>query len=773
MSKLIVRRFLFSRSKSPLVVSEEIQHALSTKSAPVISLESTIITHGMAFPANLEMALKVEETVRKNGGIPATVGFIEGKPNVGLSKHQLTELAEKAREKGIVNKVSRRDIGYTMARKLYGGTTIASTMILSHMAGIKVFATGGLGGVHYDAQRTFDISADLTELGRTPVAVVCSGPKSILDIGLTIEYLETQGVFVSTYNDDNRSKVEIPGFYARESGVASPNQFSSFEDIALTLHNHNEIMQLKSGSVICVPVPKPYAMSSSFINGLVQEAIQDANQVGISGKELTPYLLKRISTATKGKSVESNIELVLNNAKIATNIGKELLSIERGISNSSKEVFQPPVTQHAIASSTKEILVDSKEEGGVAVAVIGSVAYDTISKLNPQVRMKDSNIGSIRGSIGGVGFNVNLACTYVSANTNISSRFISVVGQDLPGVTILNELKQKGINSSSIKIIKDNNIATAQYNAAHNESGELIVACADMSIIEQDFSNHIIEELNKLNPKVIVFDSNLQPSIIDKVLHMVRRDKSRNVSVIIEPTSYAKAGRIAHISHGVFPHNVINLITPTTNEIEAIHASFADNNYFDDFDNWFPLLDSLGINSDFREKLNAISRKQEYTVLADMIAQGTLQRSFQILPYVQNMLIKLGDRGVIFLSISESIDDYKSIPTTSPYKPKFTLTSRGTKISDSKRMGAVLQYFPIPKENENLDIKNVTGAGDSLLGTLIAKLGTTIEQNNWLKPSISSIEQEWDKWEAIYKAQLSSGLTLTSESSVSKEIRNL
>lgn len=275
----------------------------------------------------MEMALKVEQMIRDNGAIPATCAFINGVPHVGVGLSQLEQLAESA-ARGKILKVSRRDIGYTMANGMDGGTTIALTMILSHMAGIKVFATGGLGGVHKDGHRTFDVSADLTELGKTPVAVVCAGPKSILDVALTMEYLETQGVFVGTLNDDGRKNVQVPGFYCRESGVKSPYSFTDLEMAASIIHQQTNAMKLATGSVFCIPPPVESALSSQFIDGIITNAHNDAIREGVSGKELTPFLLGRIAKETNGRSVECNIEFVLNNARCAAQIAANLLRME-------------------------------------------------------------------------------------------------------------------------------------------------------------------------------------------------------------------------------------------------------------------------------------------------------------------------------------------------------------------------------------------------------------------------------------------------------------
>lgn len=292
---------------------------------PVVSLESTIITHGFPYPENLVMARAVEQKIRDNGCVPATCAFIKGVPHVGLSGRQIEELAELKS----ANKVSRRDIGATMAQKLNGGTTIAGTMILSHLAGIDVFATGGLGGVHRDGHITMDVSADLTELSRTPVTVVCAGPKLILDIPRTMEFLETQGVFVGTYNDDGRARVEVPGFFCRSSGVKSPYSFGSWKEIASIVHNQNRVMGLSSGNLVCVPPPVETSLPSDFIDEIIDAANAEAAKSGVSGKELTPFLLKKIAAATHGRSVECNKHFVINNAEAACKIARELKELKQ------------------------------------------------------------------------------------------------------------------------------------------------------------------------------------------------------------------------------------------------------------------------------------------------------------------------------------------------------------------------------------------------------------------------------------------------------------
>lgn len=322
--KRTLPRRLLSFAKS-LVVSEEVQQALS-ENKPVVSLESTILTHGFPYPDNLTLGAEFEQIVRDEGGVPATIAFLQGKPHVGLNSEQLNYLTESYKS---VVKVSRRDIGHVMSHKLNGGTTIALTTILSALAGIKVFGTGGLGGVHREASQTFDISNDLVELGRNPVSVVCAGPKSILDIGLTMEYLETQGVYVSTYNDGSRSgsgnEVEIPGFYSRRSGVKSPYSFSSFKEIADIIYNHNQVVD--SGSIICIPPPKEHELPYDMIMSIIEESIQEASAKNITGKNVTPFLLLKIGEKTGGASLSCNKNFVKNNIKCATKIAKELSQV--------------------------------------------------------------------------------------------------------------------------------------------------------------------------------------------------------------------------------------------------------------------------------------------------------------------------------------------------------------------------------------------------------------------------------------------------------------
>ena len=297
-----------------LDIAPEVQQALRDNK-PVIALESTIISHGMPYPQNVATALQVEAEVRAHGAVPATIAIIDGRLKAGLSAQEIEALGQRGRD---AIKVSRRDIPFVIAAKQMGATTVASTMIVAAMAGIKIFATGGIGGVHRNAQQSFDISADLQELAQTPVAVVCAGAKSILDLRLTLEYLETHGVPVVGYQTDT-----LPAFFTRESEFPVDYRLDTPLDIARVLHA-KWAMGLKGGMVIANPIPDSFAMPRALIDGAIEQALREANAQGIGGKESTPFLLARVCELTGGDSLAANIQLVLNNARLAAAVGAEL-----------------------------------------------------------------------------------------------------------------------------------------------------------------------------------------------------------------------------------------------------------------------------------------------------------------------------------------------------------------------------------------------------------------------------------------------------------------
>ena len=290
-----------------LDVAPEVSAALQ-QGKPVVALESTIISHGMPYPKNVETALLVEQTIRSNGAVPATIAVIGGRLKAGLSRDEIEYLGKTGRG---VAKASRRDLPALVARKADGATTVATTMIIANMAGIRIFATGGIGGVHRGAETTMDISADLEELAHTPVMVVCAGAKSILDLGLTLEYLETKGVPVIGYGTD-----ELPAFYTRRSGFGVDYRVDSPEELA-AFYAAQRGLDYPGGMLVTNPIPEEYAMDKDVIDAAIEQALASAKADGIHGKETTPYLLAKVVELTGGESLESNIQLVLNNAAVA------------------------------------------------------------------------------------------------------------------------------------------------------------------------------------------------------------------------------------------------------------------------------------------------------------------------------------------------------------------------------------------------------------------------------------------------------------------------
>ncbi len=297
-----------------LDIAPEVAAALA-EGKPVVALESTIISHGMPYPQNVETALAVEKIVRENGAVPATIAIIGGRLKAGLSPEEIEYFGKKGPE---IAKASRRDLPVLVAKGQDGACTVTTTMMIAHMAGISVFATGGIGGVHRGAETTMDISADLEELGQTPVMVICAGAKSILDLGLTLEYLETKGVPVIGYGTD-----ELPAFYTRKSGFGVDYRLDTPAELAAAFHAQRA-MDLKGGMLVTNPIPEEYSMDADVINAAIDQAVADCKAQGIHGKATTPFLLARIKDITGGDSLDSNIQLVFNNARLAAKTAAEL-----------------------------------------------------------------------------------------------------------------------------------------------------------------------------------------------------------------------------------------------------------------------------------------------------------------------------------------------------------------------------------------------------------------------------------------------------------------
>ncbi|XP_042351382.1 pseudouridine-metabolizing bifunctional protein C1861.05 [Plectropomus leopardus] len=484
-------------------VHPSVSQALA-ENKPVVALESTIITHGMPYPHNLSTAKEVEAIVRAEGAIPATVGVIEGKVHVGLSSEALDYLAQCKN----CLKVSRRDLPYVISKGLSGGTTVSATMIAAHRAGINVFVTGGIGGVHRDGENSLDISADLTELGRTPITVVSAGVKSILDIGRTLEFLETQGVCVATYG----ASKNFPAFLSPESGFTSPYQVCNPEEAAKLIASTLSL-GLQNGVLLAVPIPEEHAAAGQLIEEAIQAAVTEASAKGITGRDVTPFILQKVNELTAGKSLQANIALIHNNAKVGSQIACAL----------SKQTAERKTTHHHGKHAS-----DSESD----VVVIGGINVDFIAKgKSKTLHFGQTNPGSVCQSFGGVGRNI------ADSLSRLGRRplFISATGADSHSEAVLQYCKH--MNTSGVARLEEQ--STATYCAVITESGELSLGLGDMDVHQQITEQYVSQFEKQLSSATLAcLDGNIPISTINYVCSIANK---HNINVWYEPTDSEKA----------------------------------------------------------------------------------------------------------------------------------------------------------------------------------------------------------------------------------------
>ena len=510
-----------------IVVSEEVRQALRSGKG-VVALESTIITHGMPFPQNLETARMVEECVRDNQSVPATIAILNGVIRVGLSSSELESLAQ---SKDAV-KVSRRDIAQVVAARRTGSTTVAATMIIANAVGIKVFATGGIGGVHRGAESTWDISADITELGRTPVLVVCAGAKSILDLPRTLELLETAGVAVMGFQTN-----EFPAFFTRKSGLKTASRCDSESEVARVVEAHHQL-GMTSGLLLACPIPADEDKNGEEIEEATQSAVSEAHSLQISGKEITPFLLNAIAVKTKGKSLKANIALIKNNAGIAARIAAAM----------STSPLTPASTQMHTGAVHSQIHV----VGGMCLDTIAVPADEDISG-----ETKTSSPGKVRTSLGGVCRNVARTIRQLGGDVSL----ISCVGDDSSAATdrILNEAK----SNPWIRLTQIPGQRTGQYCAVMNGDGSL---CS--SVIDLDILDHWTPNVDAvLSSKLVVLDTNLKESVIRNICLQA---KSRKIPVWIDCVSVAKCVKLLR----ALPHT--SVVKANVDELAMLAAMIPD-----------------------------------------------------------------------------------------------------------------------------------------------------------------------------------------------------
>ncbi|KAI0022236.1 Indigoidine synthase A like protein-domain-containing protein [Xylariomycetidae sp. FL0641] len=720
--------------KSLLKVSEEVTDALAANK-PVVALESTIYTHGA-----LGDDLDLEGIVRRNGGVPAVVGILNGVPTVGLTPGELSYVVQ-----GSPKKASRRDLAYLVGmgmtgKKINGGTTIAGTMVLARMAGIRVFGTGGLGGVHRGGHESFDISADLTELGRTRMAVICSGCKGFLDIPRTLEYLETQGVLVSTFaNDKAKRSVDFPAFWARNSGVKSPFVIYD-EEQAAAIILAQERLGVESGLVFAEPIPKEFSIHRDEMDAIIEKAVYEATEQGIAGNENTPFILKRIRDLTEGRSVPANKALVQANVKKATKVAVE---VSRLISGKAQQNRQQTNTD-----TVKGIAAQEPSEA-CNVFVAGSVAVDLScdysgknSAKDPLPHLHTSNPSHIRQSIGGVGRNVALAAHSICQKNKI--HLCSMVGDDLAGSTVLASLASCGMDTSTVKQLKHTShqgSRTAQYVAVNDAKKNLVLAMADMDIFTTHSTpSYWSSAMKTYNPRWLVVDANWTDRGIRSWMQVGKQNKAH---VAFEPVSKEKSARLfcpgkGLAELGVFPNATIDLASPNQYELAAMHAAAQQNEYFDS-PHWWKIIDAFGMRG-ARERFVKITS-------AAMTDAGIPQQAIQLLPYIPTIITKMGSQGALLTTILRKDDPRLYDAASEPF-----ILARS--LSDSTVGGVYMRLFPASEEVE--DAVSVNGVGDTFLGTLIAGLAQGGKAEN-----------------LINVAQKAAVLTLRSSQSVSEELEML
>lgn len=570
---------LLPSSSLPLVFNDEVRDAVAA-GKPVVALESTIISHGMPYPQNAETAVAVEKIVRDGGAVPATIAILDGHVHIGLTDETLDELARSGRS---VQKCSRRDLPVVMAQKRHGATTVAATMYLAHLAGIDVFVTGGVGGVHRGAEDSMDVSADLTELGRTPVAVICAGVKSILDIPRTLEVLETQGVPVMTLDSVNGN---FPAFFSPDSGVKSPYSVTSIEEAAAAVHASSQL-QLSGGTVIAVPNPSP--ADSEQVEAAVQSTLREAEEQGIAGRDVTPFVLQRVNELTGGASLVSNIALVKHNAVTGTKIAVELNRLQQqqvaestgsaGREHEVKQVDTYSTTGAAAFTSTSASTSSSSSSSSSnamgdqrKVVVVGGATIDLVTtpSASETFQLGTSMPGRVRQSHGGVGRNI-AECL---ARLGEAPLLIASVGADDFGRTLREACVNLGM--PAVGLVEDPSSATAVYAAALDDQRELVTAVADMEVMHTLSPDRLRAFTRDIRgAELVVADGNLSLETTQELCALcdryeenshVRHHKKRHLW--FEPTSVPKAVR--GVEAGLLDCESLTYLSPNVEELRGM-----------------------------------------------------------------------------------------------------------------------------------------------------------------------------------------------------------
>ncbi|KAG2023534.1 indigoidine synthase A family protein [Coprinopsis cinerea AmutBmut pab1-1] len=747
---------------APVDIHPEVEDALA-RNIPVVALETALVTHGLPHPYSFDVPLELEGAVRGTGAIPATIGLVHGRVKIGLEEHELERLATRTFQPA---KISRRDVAAAIATKSDGGTTCSATLLLASLAGIKVFATGGLGGVHRGGENSMDVSADLQELTRCPVGLVSSGVKSILDIGRTLEYLETAGVPVIAYGGTK----EFPAFFSRHSGHHVPWNVEDPSIAAKMLHAQLQL-GMKNGMLFAAPIPEQYSVAGELIQQCVNQAVRESEENGVaqSGKDATPWLLGRVLELSKGQSLESNIALLRNNAVIGGMIAVEYAKLIGVGEQSDTTAYTPPPGKTVPfskdnAGQTK----NPPKPGPVDIAVVGSAALDITAKadssVNPSLAPHSTIPGSVSLTLGGVARNIAEASSRAAqaAYQGVSSVLVSPVGEDLLGHILTEEITRVGMRNDGLIVLPQR---TAVCNMVLDSAGALVGGVADMNITQELTPEVFVPRLAAHSPKYVAFDGNLDANSMQTLVHYCQEQKTQ---MLYEPTSVVKSARIlptlaSWLKTARPTQPLVNHFTPNVLELQHVYEEARSEEYdLMASDWWWDNVNSLSLGSNFRLEVEQLARQAvddhdaSKGTLAFLTERGIAQMAVHLLPFFQHIWIKCGAQGAIAvmqISAEEASSSGFANEHTNIAKRRIVAHGNGGEI-------LVLQHFPPLKIGK---AANVTGAGDTFVGALLAGIahdGKQIYDTQGLESVVNT-------------AQKAACLTLESHDAVSPLVSSL
>ncbi|KAJ7786260.1 indigoidine synthase A-like protein [Mycena metata] len=698
---------------APIDIHPEVKDALATKK-PVVALETALTTHGLPPPINLQVTKDLEAVVRSTGCIPATIGVVGGRVKIGLEESDLNRLADVNRTPRSV-KISRRDIAPALALKADGGakipgTTISATLIFAALAGIKVFATGGLGGVHRGGETSMDISADLMELTRCPVGLVSAGAKSILDIGRTLEYLETLGVPVIPYSNTK----EFPAFFSPRSGYETPWNVNDPVTAAKMLFSQWQL-GFEGGALIAAPIPDEYAEKGEAIQRAVSQAVRESEENGMSkrGKDVTPWLLSRVAELTKSDSIESNIALLENCALIVGWV--QILFVQT--SNRATKTYASVGT----SPPAEEINASIPPPESAKVLVVGSAALDITARAEDMVNavgLHSTSSGTVTLGLGGVARNIAEACHRMGE----PALLVAPVGEDTWGRLLIDETKAIGMRTDGF--IQRSTERTAVCNLFLDGGGSLIGGVADMDIATKLPVESVLERISGNNPELVAFDGNLSEETIQTIVEYCAQ---RNIASA-EPTSIVKSERILPAIEQALKKSsdpAVTFFTPNLLELKHVYSKASTDWGLTSSPFWWSVIDRLALGNGFRTDMAQLARKgamgddalhqKNGSTLAFLVDEGIVQMATALTPFFRHMFIKCGEQGVVSVIRLSGKD-----AQTSGWIHERSNPSRRYVVAQADSGNEILIFQHTPAQPTA--VLNSTGAGDSFVGAILASL---------------------------------------------------